>query len=68
VPKKKVVPYVSSYGYETFGEIWTSRRSPIQISKYGCLKILINKKIPEPTCQFQALLKRRPDAGVVRAR
>jgi hypothetical protein len=68
VPKRKVVPYISNYPYETFGKIWTSERSPIQISKCGCLKILINKKMPGPTCQSQAPLKKGPDAGVVHAR
>jgi hypothetical protein len=68
VPKRKVVPSVSIYIYEKFGEIWTSGRSPIRISKCGCLKILINTKMLGPTCQSQAPLKRRPDAGIARAR
>jgi hypothetical protein len=44
VPKRKVVPCVSNYPYEIFGEIWTLGRSPIWISNCGCLKILLNKK------------------------
>jgi hypothetical protein len=67
VAKRKVVPCVSNYPYEKFGEIWTSGRSPIQISKCGCLKILINKKMSGPTCQSQAPLKRRLVTGVIAA-
>jgi hypothetical protein len=64
VPKRKVVPFVSNYSYETFGEIWTSERTLIRTSKCGCLKILIIKKMSGPTCQSQAPLKQRLDADV----
>jgi hypothetical protein len=40
VPKRKVVPYVSNYHYETFGEFWTAGRSLFWISKFGRLKLL----------------------------
>jgi hypothetical protein len=60
VLKRKVIPSVSNYPYERVGEIWTSRRSPIRISKCGCLKILLNKKMMGPTCQSQAPLKTAP--------
>jgi hypothetical protein len=55
VPKRKVVPCISNYPYEKFGKISTLGRSPIQISKCGCLKILRNKKMPGP----HASLRRR---------
>jgi hypothetical protein len=64
VSKRKVVPCASNYLYEKFSEFWTSRRSPIQISKGGCLKIFINKKQRGAACQTQWLLKRRPAAGL----
>jgi hypothetical protein len=48
VPKMKLVSCVFRYPYEKIGKIWTSGRSPIGISKCGCLKILINKKMSGP--------------------
>jgi hypothetical protein len=43
-PKSKVASCVPSYQLAKFGKIWTSGKSPIRISKCGCLKILINQK------------------------
>jgi hypothetical protein len=68
VPNRKVVPCVSNYPYAKFGECWTSRWSPIRISKCRCLKILINKKNAGPACQTQWPLKWRPVAGLTRVR
>jgi hypothetical protein len=68
VPKSNIVPCVSNYPYAKFGEIWTARSSPIRISKCGCLKTLINKKMLGPACQTQWPIKQRPIAGLTRAR
>jgi hypothetical protein len=57
MPKRKVIPSISSYLYTKFVEFLTLGRSLIWISKFGRLKILKNQKRVGPTCQPQHPLK-----------